>query len=238
MLLTPFPLMAAESHRGAIVCRGEISEARRVELAHQLQLITGWSDLNFDRQGSLRVGQNSPAAGSRLARNLIASALLSGKVLILEDASNRADVVFARVVPGRWKTTSENRAVFVVLIDFADFEHLMGDRQALAAFNAGWSVLHEVDHVVTDSADSAAVGHTGECEDHINEMRRECHLPARMDYFFRFFPNSEQSDFQTRLVRLAFEQSEGSKKHRRFWVIWDASQVGGLESAKQVATLR
>ena len=109
---------------------------------------------------------------------------------------------------------------------------------ALAAFNVGWSLLHEIDHAVNDSADSEVVGHAGECEDHINQMRRECHLPARLDYFFTFFPNSDQSDFRTRLVRLAFDQEEGSKKHRRFWVIWDAIQVGGLDSSRQMAALR
>ena len=90
-------------------------------------------------------------------------------------------MVFARVVPGRWKNNSaENAGVFVVMIDFADFDRLMGDRQALEAFNVGWGVLHEMDHVVNDSKDSDVVGHVGECEDHINEMRRECHLPARL----------------------------------------------------------
>ena len=46
--------LAAESHRGAIVCREEISTAaHRIELAHQLQVITGWPDLKFDSDGTL-----------------------------------------------------------------------------------------------------------------------------------------------------------------------------------------
>ena len=232
-------LMGAESHRGAIVCRQEVSAARRDQLAYKLRAITGWRALNFDANGSLLLGADGPTSGSSSARSLILRALFSENVLILEDASNRADVVFARVVPGRWKTNSaETRNAFVVLIDFADFDRLMGDRPALEAFNVAWGVLHEIDHVVNDSMDSEGVGHIGECEDHINQMRRECHLPARVDYFFSFFPNSGQSDFRTRLVRLAFDQEEGTRKHRRLWVIWDATQVGGLDSSRQIATLR
>lgn len=231
--------LAAESHTGAIVCREEVSSARRNELARKLQVITGWRELKFDSSGSLRLGAGVADGGSISARSLIAGALASEKVVIIEDASSRSDVVFARVVPGRWKSNdSKNPEAFVVQIDFADFDSLMGDRQALEAFNVGWGLLHEIDHVVNGSEDAAAVGHLGQCEDHINQMRRECHLPARLDYFFSFFPNAEQSEFRTRLVRLAFEEEAGAKNHRRFWVIWDAAIVGGLDSSRQVATLR
>ena len=240
LLLCCFPHWARQRHQGAIVCREEVSAVRRDELAHKLQAITGWRDLNFDSSGTLRLAGDSPDGGSSSARNLLAKTLAGDTVLILEDASNRTDVVFARVVPGRWKNNlTENPTAFVVLIDFADFDRLMGDQPALEAFNVGWSVLHEIDHVVNDSVDSDGVGQAGECEDHINQMRRECHLPARLDYFFSFFPNSDQSDFRTRLVRLAFEQEDPSaRKQRRFWLIWDATQVGGLDSSRQVAAVR
>jgi hypothetical protein len=241
LLLYCFPQLAAERHRGAIVCRADVTSSRRSEVAQKLQVITGWRGLTFDSSGSLQLGADVFDGGSSSARGLIAKALDSDKVVIIEDASNRSDVVFARVVPGRWKNDdSKNPTAFVVMIDFADFESLMGDPQALEAFNVGWGLLHELDHVVNDSEDAATVGHVGQCEDRINQMRRECHLPARLDYFFTFFPNSERSEFRTRLVRLPFEQQEGSgsKKRRRFWVIWDATQVGGLDSLRQVATLR
>lgn len=232
-------LLAAESQQGEIVCRQELSAAHRDELAHKLRVITGWRDLKFDSDGRLMPGADVADTGSRSARSLITRTLASDKVLILEDASARADVVFAHVVSGRWKSNAaERRSVFVVLIDFADFDRLMGDRSALEAFNVGWTLLHEIDHAVNDSVDSEVVGHVGECEDHINQMRRECHLPARSDYFFTLFPYSDQGNFRTRLVRLAFDQKEGSKKHRRFWVIWDAMLVGGLNSRRQVAVLR
>lgn len=237
--LCVIPAVALERSRGQIICRDEISLLRRHDLAHKLQKITGWRELTFDQQGRLSIGRNTVESGSVSARSLIDAALVGNKVLIIEDASNRADVVFARVVPGRWKNNAQtNPEAFVLLIDFADFDRLMGDRPALEAFNVGWAVLHELDHVVNDSVDSEVLGHVGECEAHINKMRRECDLPERLEYLFSLFPDSERSEFHTRLVRLAFDQEDAAaKKHRRFWVIWDAAQVGGFGSSGQTALL-
>ena len=231
---------AAEQRHSNVICREEVSTASRDELAKRLSTITGWPDLKFDDQGSLRVGEASPIGGSVTARNLISKAFAGNTIIILEDASNRSDVAFSRVVPGRWKNNAAEKApVFVVLIDFADFDHLMGDGAARESFNVGWGVLHEIDHVVNDSVDSEGLGRAGECEDHINQMRRECHLPERAEYFFTFFPHSDKSEFKTKLVRLAFDREDArAHKHRRYWLIWDATQVGGLIETRQIASLK
>ena len=43
----------------------------------------------------------------------------------------------------------------------------------------------------------------------------------------------------TRLVRLAFEQEQApSNKKKRYWLVWDANAVGGLDEQKQIALLR
>lgn len=227
-------------HHSTIICREGIPAASRDALAQRLRVITGWPSLRFDDQGSLRVGETTSGAGSITARRLLSNTLSGNTILILEDASNRSDVAFSRVVPGRWKNDAFAKlAVFVVQIDFADFDHLLGDRPAREAFNAGWALLHEIDHAVNDSVDAAGLGRAGECEDHINQMRRECHLPERSEYFFTFFPHSEGSDFSTKLVRLAFDQEEANaNKRRRYWLMWDAQQVGGLPDTRQVAVLR
>jgi hypothetical protein len=235
------PVLAEPGKRQTkIICRQELSLARRTELTGKLRRITGWADLGFDEGGSLRPGNRNPAGGSEAARNLLTQALSGSNILILEDASNRADVVFSEVVPGRWKEISfQAPPAYVVRIDFSDFDHLMGDQPALDAFDVGWGLLHEIDHIVNDSVDSEVLGRAGDCEDHLNQMRRELHLPERADYFFTFFPHSQESGFSTRLVRLAFNQKESaSNKHRRYWLIWDANQVGGLGGAKQIAALR
>jgi hypothetical protein len=226
-------------HQTRIICRDELTAAKRSELAAKLRAITGWSDLVFDKGGSLQTGVNPPVGGSETARVLLSKAVTGPNIFILEDASNRTDVVFCKVVPGRWKTNAPHEApVYVVLIDFADFDHLMGDRAALESFNAGWGVLHEIEHVVSDLEDANRMGRVGACEDQINQMRRELRLPERSEYFFTFFPHTEESGFSTRYVRLAFDQKDELRKPRRYWLIWDAVRVGGLDSTRQVAGLR
>jgi hypothetical protein len=241
LLVVCFPALADSGKRQTrIICRQELSLAKRAELTGKLQRITGWTELGFDEGGSLRPGSRAAAGGSETARNLLTQALSGTNILILEDASNRADVVFSEVVPGRWKETGfQGPPVYVVRIDFSDFDHLMGDQPALDAFDVGWGLLHEIDHIVNDSIDSEVLGRVGDCEDHLNQMRRELRLPERSDYFFTFFPHSKESGFSTRLVRLAFNQKEpASNKHRRYWLIWDATVVGGVGGAKQIAALR
>jgi hypothetical protein len=127
----------------------------------------------------------------------------------------------------------------VVQIDFSDFEHVIGDPRALQAFDVGWALLHEFDHIINDSVDATSLGEAGECEDYINQMRRECDLPQRVDYFFTFLPLDSHTAFNSRLVRLAFEHVRAvSGKKKRYWLVWDARLVGGLDSGEQIATLR
>jgi hypothetical protein len=230
--------LLAEQNHSNVVCREELSPAHREELATKLQKITGFSSLKFDREGTLRQGNSEPVGGSAIARELVASAIHGRKVVVIEDASHRSDVAFCRVIPGRWKTNAASAPpAFVVQIDFADFEQVVGDEQALEAFNVGWGFLHELDHVVNDDADATSLGETGECEAHINQMRRECNLPERADYFSTLLPLTTDSAFMNRFVRLAFEQQLPANKKKRYWVVWDANVVGGLEQ-NQIAALR
>jgi hypothetical protein len=240
LLLCSPQLIGAERNQHQIIVREEVTLAKRNELAGKLRAISGWADLSFDTTGALQKGGKDPLGGSATARELISKALSGANVIILEDASDRADVVFCKVIPGRWKDgTSQQPPVYVVLIDFADFEHLIGDTAALNAFNVGWGVLHELDHVVNDSEDSIAEGDAGVCEAHINQMRLECNLPRRTDYFFTDFPQTDEGAFITRFVRIAFEQQETpTGKRHRYWVVWDANRVGGLNQQKQIAMLR
>jgi hypothetical protein len=202
----------------------------------KLRQITGWQALSFDENGALRLTDEKARGGSETARALLKAAMTGKNVIVLEDASNRQDVVFCRVIEGRWNTDAANRPpVFIIQIDFADFAHLMGDRVALDAFNVGWGLLHELHHVVHDSVDSVRSGEAGECEGFINQMRRECGLAERADYFFTLFPATTAGDFKTRFVRLAFDLARpGANKKERHWLIWDAAQVGGLEEQKSL----
>jgi len=238
LLLLPIELQA-DQNRNNVVCREELSMARREELANKLRKITGLLDLKFDDNGILRsTGTRTVSGGSASAKALLASAINGGNVVVIEDASNSSEVAFCRVIPGRWKENAAGRPpAFVVQIDFADFDQVVGDEPALEAFNVGWGFLHELDHIVNDSADATALGDSGECEAHINQMRRECNLPERADYFSTLLPIADGT-FRTRLVRIAFEQPlPAANKKKRYWVVWDANVIGGQEN-NVIAALR
>jgi len=232
LLFCPRLARASIENSNKVICREELSLAKREVVATKLRVITGWPDINFDRNGVLQTGPREAHTGSQTARDLLNRARSGETIILLEDASDRQDVVFARVVPGQWKHhASQMPRSFVVLIDFADFDHLMGDRVALQAFDVGWAFLHELDHVVNDSNDPTSDRDAGECEDHLNLMRRECNLPLRAGYFYHYLTATQPGEFKTRFVRLAFEQKESeTKKIRRYWVVWDATVVGGLNS--------
>lgn len=238
-LLWPIDLFAEPTHSN-VICREELSPSRRDDLASKLRRITGWSDLKFDRSGSLRRGNAAAVGGSKSARDLIEKAIYGNNVVVLEEASKSSDVAFCRLIPARWKNNSSNNPpAHVVQIDFADFEQVLGDERALEAFNVGWGLLHEFDHIVNDSPDALSLSETGECEAHINQMRRECNLPERADYFYTPLPLSTENTFMSRLVRLAFDQELPSAiKKKRYWILWDANVVGGPEIQRQIAALR
>jgi len=238
LIFLPADLLA-ESNTSSVVCRSGLALERREELAGKLRKITGWSNLKFDLTGALQLGTN-PVGGSKIARELLSRVVMGNAAVVIEDASKRTDVAFCQVLPGKWKANvPDTRPAFVVQIDFADFDNVIGDKSALQAFNAGWGLLHEFDHVVNDSLDATCLGELGECEAHINEMRRECGLPQRAEYFHTYSPLTVHSAFITRLVQLSFEQEETpSRRKKRYLLVWDANLIGGITEDKRIAVLR
>jgi hypothetical protein len=236
------PLLAvdllANQSRSNVVCREELSPDRREQLASKLRKITGLLDLKFDDNGVMRSTGQQTTTGSESAKELLAKAISGSNVVVIEDASGSSDVAFCRVIPGRWKEGAAGKPpVYVVQVDFADFDQLVGDERALEAFNVGWGFLHELDHIVNDSPDATSIGDPGECEAHINQMRRECDLPERADYFSTLLPIGDGT-FRTRLVRMAFDQPlPAANKKKRYWVVWDANVIGGQEQTA-IASLR
>jgi hypothetical protein len=217
-----------------VMIRSSVPRSHRDQLEARLRDITGLTDLKFDTAGALRLGNKQSERGSETARALLAQAVAGANVIILEDASSRSDVAFCRVVRGRWLRDEANRPpAYVVLIDFKDFQQLSGDAEARAAFDAGWGLLHEIDHVVTGSEDAKDPETIGECEDHINTMRLELGLPIRADYFFSRTSFKIDSNFNARYVRLSFERQK-----KRYWLMWDSTTVGGLIGAGQRALVR
>lgn len=229
----------AETVRGRLLIRDDVPVDHRTELVKRLRVITGWRDLRFDSNGLLRWSRDSVDGGSLSARTLITKLVASDALIVIQDATSSSDVAFCRVVPGRWiHDDLSNLRAFVVLVDFADFQQITGDRQARDAFDVGWGLLHEVNHVVNDSNDARSPNEVGDCEDQINQMRSELDLPIRITYFYSPLPIKNSHEFQNRLVRLAFEKRDSfANRMRRYWLIWDATTVGGLDQ-NQTAFLR
>ena len=86
-------------------------------------------------------------------------------------------------------------------------------------------------------SDGAYLNEAGECEDHINAMRREVGLPVRTEYFFTRAYLKADANFNTRYVRLSFERRDVSQT-KRYWLVWDAVSVGGLIGDSQRALVR
>ena len=227
LVVSAVPIFASSSDK--VVVRQNVSKANREELARRLRAITGWDGLGFNSDGALTIGDAHARGGSRSARDLLHRSISGKRVILFEDASSRKDVVFCRVVLGKLDHLPHTE-IHIVLIDFADFRQVTGDKQARAAFDVGWAVLHEMDHVVENSEDPND-DVPGDCEGHINRMRRELGLPIRNNYFFSFLPIRNDVNLISRFVRLGFEQDNG----KRYWLIWDAAVVGGLTSDAESA---
>ena len=236
LILTAFPVVASTSNR--VVVRDSVAPSHKEELTQRLRAITGWRELAFDVDGGLQTA-TTVEKGSRSARDLLTRAVEGNRMILFEDASSRKDVVFCRVVPGKFVHESVEEDVYLVLIDFDDFRQVSGDKQARAAFDVGWAVLHEIDHVVEDSQDPETESSIGECEAHINRMRRELGLPTRNSYYFSFLPVKNDLNFMSRFVRLGFDHvNNTSAKKKRYWLIWDAAIVGGLETPELITSTR
>lgn len=231
MIGCAFSISASSSDN--VVVRQNVSKSDREELAQRLRTITGWTRLDFNEDGALKIGDATADGGSKGARDLLNKTFSGKRVILFEDASSRKDVVFCRVVLGKLDRLPD-REVHVVLIDFADFRQVTGDKQARAAFDVGWAVLHEIDHVVQDSEDPTN-DVPGDCESHINRMRRELGLPVRNSYFYSFLPVKNTGTVISRFVRLGFDQDGPASRKKRYWLVWDAALVGGVGSDSESA---
>lgn len=237
---TASTVIASDTSARGVVIRNSVSASSRDDLLRRLQTISGWQDLQFDKAGFLRVTTNRFRGGSASARDLLLKALAGDNVIVLEASNSRSDVVFCRVhLDQRLQNDTTQPLKHVVMIDFSDFKYVSGDRQARAAFDVGWAVLHELDHAVNDSVDASASNSETDCETNINQMRSELGLPIRASYYFTLLPLKTDLHLVSKYVRLPFDRIEpGSDKRKRYWLIWDAAIVGGLIPNAQTASLQ
>jgi hypothetical protein len=195
---------------------------------------TGFLSMRFDEEGFLTLGDRTRiGGGSATARELLIAAVEGDKAFELESHDRSSTVAFARIGAGPVYnnfTTKARITIEPLQLDFADFAQLHGSREALAAFDIGFAVLHELAHGVYRLRDTTDPGYLGECERHINRMRRELGLPERQRYIARVRkPAPSESTIRIEQAELLFvcvSQTHGQAGTRRFFYLkWDAKQV-------------
>jgi hypothetical protein len=214
--------------------------------ANQLQMIaqslrqkSGFAELGFDAQGALTLGnRNHVAGGSAAARALLAAAVVSPNLYELESHESSPHVAFARILETEDKEIGEpgkRMTISQVQLDFADFDRLSGAREARESFEIGIALLHELVHGVLKLKDPSELNQIGECDAHVNQMRRELHLPERLYYY----PNISvvQISNGQRVVSASLEFVEHHAQSKaKYRLSWQANQVS--PNARNIAQLQ
>ncbi|MBO0725475.1 MAG: hypothetical protein J2P52_07735, partial [Blastocatellia bacterium] len=197
---------------------------------------TGLLEMRFDENGFLTLGdQTKFSGGSATARALLIATVLLPRAVDLESHMYAPQVAFARLgepVGYHNYPTGAKIDVTPLEIDFSDFLKLRGDQQALAAFDLGFVILHELGHTalgLRDAADDPQA--LGECEALINRIRRELNLPERQTYVAqtRPAPVSNSSFGLIQIAELVFArpvEKQGRMRIEKFNLNWATSQVG------------
>lgn len=163
-----------------------LNEKQLLQVSENLSRKSGFAELGFDGQGALTLGNRQRVdGGSATARALLVSAVDSHNLYELENHERSDDVAFASLHAIKDRVTFDlpkRTTVFLVQIDFADFNKLSGDREAKASFDPGIAILHELTHAVLKLQDPQDMNEIGECDAHVNQMRRELQLPERLYY--------------------------------------------------------
>jgi hypothetical protein len=128
-----------------------------------------------------------------------------------------------------------------IRIDFADFKELRGDSAAIASFNPGIAVFHELIHAILGYPDPLTLDdRLGQCERHLNRMRVELGLAEREHYFPKERPAiSPESAAQIYQGSLAFGRQVGStRKRKEFLMTFNLDRVVDLDLARTMETLQ
>lgn len=214
-----------------------LSDKQMNEVLESLRAKTGWRELSFDEEGFLVCPAPANFAdGSVSARRLLLEAITSQQAFDLEAHDRAAEVVFARLampIAYESRRTGERIDAYPVQIDFADFNKLSGDGEALKAFDLGLVILHELAHAVWLLRDAqSAAEELGECETYINRIRRELALPERQTYQAKVRSRMQQSTGGTTyFAELLFARTvekNGKPKREQFFLQWEAGAAGRL----------
>lgn len=191
-------------------------------ISASFERITGWRGIHFERDAWLCLKEaHLTTTGSPTARAIILK-VLQERIIILEDHSRSLDIAFAAIRREATYHKASDLPIFSVRVDFEDFRHLRGHPEALAAFDLGLVLLHELVHAAFDRRDPLSLrgaSDPGECEALVNEVRAELNLPLRAHYHSEHVIPSLLSDLS--FGRLRFERVvwHGGKPRRTIYFV-------------------
>lgn len=195
---------------------------------------TGFRGLGFDADGFLTLGDRGNfVGGSATARQLLMDAVASSAQLILENHNHSSKVVFANLGQGTMFHNLRTKAQIEHLsirIDFSDFGKLIGAKEALASFDLGMTILHELVHGVRKLHDSVNEWEeVGDCERYVNTIRKELGLPERQQYIARSHTTLSPIGWTIKMAELQFARTDfrnGKLKTDEYTLSWDVNRVG------------
>lgn len=198
----------------------------------------GFLEMRFDENGFLTLGDRAKiSGGSPTARALLEAAVRMPHAVDLESHPHSPLVAFGRLatpIAYQHYPTGKRIDVFPLQIDFTDLSKLRGDNLALAAFDLGFVILHELGHAALGLRDAAGDPQgLGECEALINRIRRELNLPERQTYIaqVRGASNPQSPQSSTRQAELIFARAvekQGRMQTENFSIRWEAALVGPI----------
>ncbi len=206
---------------------------------NQLRKKTGFVRMRFDSAGFLRIDDRQDfVGGSAWARELVLAAIDGKKAVVLQSHHRSEEIGFARrgleTHSEHWRTALQIIAT-PIEIDFEDFKHLHGNSEAIAAFDLGFVILHELCHAVLGLSDfSAKLNPAGNCENYVNRIRRELGVPERQQYaanvslkkMFSFGPSVETATLH--FLKTKPGRRPGSRvKTKTLFLRWEVKLVGG-----------
>lgn len=209
-----------------------LNESQLQTLQESLRQKTGFVELEFDQQGALALGnRQNIAGGSATARTLLQATVDSANLYELESYESSPEMAFARIVESEYRLigkTGQRMMIHQVQLDFTDFGHLSGAREAKASFDIGIALLHELAHGVLNLQDRPGdTDQIGECDAHVNQMRRELRLPERLYYHPGISVTRISGAKGIVHARLVFVEraAANAKPSAQYSLSWLASQV-------------
>lgn len=206
-----------------------LNRRKRDEVVRHLERLTGWR-LGFDSEGKLKlVRAHSSPSGSETARQILLRTFDS-IAITLEDHSLSADIAFAALKPDCVFLLPSGKKIegYRLLLDFQDFQHLSGDREALEAFNLGFVLMHELVHALEKRHDPPQLDglrESGDCEEIVNRIRQELHLPVRAHYSTEVFLLGPYPVPYERLRFVRARVTEGKIEQDTYVIQWPSTFV-------------